>query len=192
MSYLFEIEEKRVYPKAEILLVNPFKEIWDRDKSKNKETAIKELSYAEFMTSMLRSNPFREYAEDRKEVEIKQVLNIPKDWKGDSKLQLVIDKLEEIQTEGSVTYRYWKSNKTVIEKLIEFFNNIDVNERNPKTSAPIYKPADITKAITDSEKVLISITTAKKKVEEELFETTRNRSDKKIGYFANPESIINT
>ncbi len=67
MSFLFKIEGKKVYPNTETLLVSPFKEIWERDKSLDKEKAIQEFAYIEFSTSMLKSNPYREYTEDRKD-----------------------------------------------------------------------------------------------------------------------------
>ena len=34
MAYLFKVEGKTVYPNDEVLLISPFKEIWERDKSK--------------------------------------------------------------------------------------------------------------------------------------------------------------
>ena len=36
MAYLFEVQEKTVIPNTETLLLSPFKEIWERDKSKKK------------------------------------------------------------------------------------------------------------------------------------------------------------
>ena len=59
MAYLFQINGRAVFPNAETILISPFKDIWERDLSKNKENAIQEFAYIEFMTSMLKSNPYR-------------------------------------------------------------------------------------------------------------------------------------
>ena len=45
MAYLFKVEGKTVYPNDEVLLISPFKEIWERDKSKGKDVARQEFSY---------------------------------------------------------------------------------------------------------------------------------------------------
>ena len=54
---------------------------------------------------------------------------------------------------------------------------------------PIWKPRDITSALNDTEKVLANIKSLEKKVEEELFEETKTRSNKQISPFADPESL---
>ena len=72
MAYLFSVEGKIVQPNTETLLVSPFKEIWARDKSKGKENALEEFTYIEFMTSMLKSNPYKGYAPEVKEEVIKK------------------------------------------------------------------------------------------------------------------------
>jgi len=64
-----------------------------------------------------------------------------------------------------------------------------MNERNEKTNTPIYKPKDITSAITDAEKTLTTLNALKSKVDEEVFTTSKVRKDKIISPFANPDSL---
>ena len=52
-SYLFVINGYEVTPKANTLLIEPYKTIWERDKSQFKDTAKKELAYIEFTVSQL-------------------------------------------------------------------------------------------------------------------------------------------
>lgn len=189
MSWLFQIQDKAVFPNPETLMIHPFNEIWDRDSSPGKETAIKELSYIEFMSSMMKSNPYREYGEDRKELVILQEVVRDPSWKPDQLVSAGIAKIKEFQTEGSATYRYWLANLTALEKQIEFFNSVDINERNFKTGNPIYKAKDIPDAVAIAERVLTSHTALKNKVDEELFESSKMRSQKTISPFANPESL---
>lgn len=187
MSYLFQIKGNRVYPNPETLLIEPFKSIWERDISEEKIEAIKELSYIEFVASVKVSNPYRGYpTESRKEILKKEYFD--SEWKPDTLINKGIEKIEEFQTNGSETYTYWQSAMKAVEKLEDFFNNIDLDERN-KAGTPIYKPSDITKALNDTEKVMQNLTALKKKVDEELFESTRTKGDKQISPFANPNSL---
>lgn len=189
MSYLFVIEERSVYPNPETLLIEPFKSIWERDESPKKQIAIQEFSYVEFMISMLKSNPYRDYAEDMKDTKIRADIIRELDWQPDVLVKAAMEKLIEFQTEGSLTYSYWMANKKALENQIEFFLNVDVNERNFKTGNPIYKPKDIPDAVSAAEKVLTTIDGLKSKVDEELFQTSKLRSNKVISPFANPDSL---
>lgn len=188
MSYLFHIDKSVVYPKVETLLVSPFKEIWERDTSSKKEFALKEFAYIEFMTSYLKSNPYRQYPEERKEGKIIEDI-FKEEYKVDPLVIEAMDKIEEFQKEASTTYSYYLSVKNAIDKMTEFFNTIDITEKSPKTGLPIWKPADITRAINDTEKTLANLKALEKKVEEELYEELRTRGDKKISVFAKPESL---
>lgn len=188
-AFLFEVNGKAVFPNAETLLIYPFKDIWERDLTTDKVNAIQEFAYIEFMTSMLKSNPYREYPEDKKEEVIKKDIITQLDWKPDELIVAGMEYIIEKQKEGSITYTYWLSNKAAIEKMINFFNNFDIDERNPKTFMPIYKPKDITSAVADAEKTLTTLNALKNKVEEELYESNKTRSGKVISVFANPDSL---
>jgi hypothetical protein len=189
MAHLFQINDRAVFPNPETLLIYPFKEIWERDESPKKEVAIQELAYIEFATSMLKSNPYREYPEDKKDIILKKEIMLDENWEADELIFDGIKKIEELQAEGSITYTYWMSNKSAIEKMIDFFNTVDISEKNFKTGNPIYKPRDITSAVADAEKILTTLTALKSKVDEEIFEMSKTRSDKKISPFANPDSL---
>lgn len=189
MSYLFQIHGQAVYPNPETLLIHPFNEIWERDKSPKKAYAIQEFAYIEFMSSMMKSNPFREYSEESRESEIRKKIITTLEWQPDDLVIDAINQLKDWQETASITYRYWMSNKAAAEKMIDFFENFDMDERNPKTMSPIYKPRDITSAIADAERMLTTLNTLKKKVDEELFESTKTKGDKTISPFADPNSL---
>lgn len=189
MALLFQVEGKLVVPNAETLLISPFKEIWSRDKSKDKLVATQEFAYMEFMTSMLKSNPYREYPDEKKDSILRREVMLNEKWKPDKLITEGIKKIISFQVEGSITYSYWISNKVAIEKMINFFNNFDIDERNFKSGMPIYKPKDITSAITDAEKTLSTLNALKTKVDEEVYEISKTRSDKRVSPFANPNSL---
>lgn len=189
MSHLFTIQGNIVNPKPEILLVMPFKEIWERDKDEQKILAKQEFAYIEFMISMMKSNPYRDYPANRKAEEIRKGIGLSLDWKADGMIQQGMAYIDEIQTEGSISYRYWIANKNVLEKQIDYFESLDPGDLNMKTGNPLYKPVDIPNAVEKAEKVLMVINNLKAKVDEELYETSKNKGGKEISPFANPNSI---
>lgn len=189
MAYLFTVEGKVVKPHDETLLISPFKEIWERDKSKNKVDALEDFTYIEFMVSMLKTNPYRGYSDKiRKDVLLKDIIK-RENWKEDSLIKEGMIKLKEFQTQGSITYSLYLSAIKAKNKLESFFDEFDMSERNFKTGLPVYKPKEITSALLDVDKVTSSLVTLQKKVEEELFEEKKIRGQKEISPFANPESL---
>lgn len=189
MAYLFKVENKAVFPNDETLLISPYKEIWERDKSKEKRMAMKEFAYIEFMCSMRKTNPYKGYEESLRTIKIKEDVIQDKKWKPDSLVTKGVSKLKEFQTGASNTYSFFMSVKKAVSNLKDFFDNVDLGERNMKTGNPIYKPAEITRALADADKLLNNFSNLERKVEEELFEESKTKGGKEISPFANPDSI---
>lgn len=183
MSYLFEVNNNIATPNTETLLISPFKEIWNRDKTISKEVAIKEFTFIELMTSKKRSNPYAGYSDDVRLEKLKELLfKDVKNWKPDKKIEEALKYLDDIQKEASPTYSYYLSVIEAVEKMKKFFKDFNFNERTDK-GVPIYKPADITRAISDTDNLLQNLNSMKEKVEQELFEATKTRSNKQINPF---------
>lgn len=189
MANLFVMEGMSVMPNPETLLISPFSEIWERDLSKNKETAIKELTYIEFMSSAKASNPFREAPlKEKSEIVIKEIFR-DVDWSPDDLVNEGIEYINKAQTEMSFTYRYWTSNLKLLEKLIAWADKFSMNQVNFKTGAPIYKPKDVTDAVEKAERVMAALLSLRKKVEAELFENVKNKGGKEISEFAKKHAL---
>ena len=191
MAYLFRVEERVVKPNDEVLQVPPFNEIWERDKSPNKEVALQEFTYIEFMTSALKTNPYRGYSEDRKSEVIKRDVVHIENWQPDILVLKGMDKIKEFQREGSESYSLYLSAVVAKNKLQDFFNTFNMNKVNMKTGAPIYKPKDITAALQDLDKTIISLQSLERKVEEDLFETAKIKGQKEVSIFADPGIVNN-
>jgi len=181
MAFLFVVENNIAKPNTEVLLISPFKEIWERDTSKNKDIAIKEFTFIEFMSSKRKSNPYAGYDDDKRFEVLKKAL-FTEDWEYDILIEKALIKIKEFQEEASPTYKYYISANNAATKMREFFDNFDINERNDK-GMPIYKPSDITRALNDTDKVLQNLNSMKEKVEQELFEQTRTKGNKQINHF---------
>lgn len=185
MALLFNISNKTVQPTTEVLLIYPFKDIWDRDTSQNKEEAIKEFAYIEFMTSLLKTNPYKGFPVEIRKERICSDLKIDTYIWNDELVKEAMLQVERFQKEASPTYSLYIAAQECNNKLKELLESLDGNERNDK-GMPIYKPKDITGALLDVEKVANSLNNTKKKVEEELYEETKIRANKEISPFANP------
>ena len=184
MSILFKVEGKVVVPTTETLMTEPFKTIWERDESEHKGVAMTEFAYIEFMESHLKSNPFAGYDREKRHSAILENKKLPEDWKPDEEVCGGMGWMKTFQTEGSLTFSYYESVRKGAKKLKHFFNTFDMNERNPKSFMPMWKPAEITRSMKDTEEVLTNLDKIKKRVEKELFETTKRRADKEISVFA--------
>ena len=190
MAFLFEIKNNAVIPKAEALMLPEIKKIWDKDASASKKKALDTFAYIEFISSSLKSNPYSGYPlKKRKEILGKLYFNDP-DYTPNEDIREALALIEEFQTNGSLTYSYYSAAKAAAEKMKDFFNTVDLTEKN-KMGLPIYKPKELTSALLDSDKVLENLRNLEEKVQKEMFgkEIERIRADKTISIFAKVESF---
>jgi hypothetical protein len=189
MSFLFKVEKKMVQPNVETLMISPFKEIWERDTTKDKRYALEDMAYIEFNVSVKKSNPYSGYHSQVKKDKIKKDIITRKGWTEDELIKEGMRKLELMQRECSFSYNYYMSARNAAEKLQFFFNTFDMEAVNLKTGLPIYKPKEITSAITDTTRVLQNLNELEEKVDNEIYEVTKNKGQKSVSIFANPESL---
>jgi len=189
MSFLFSVENKIVKPSVEALLIHPFKEIWERDTNPGKINAIQEFTYIEFMCSVKKTNVYRGYPlAERHDHLSKDIFGVGY-YTPDALVQAGMSLLDRFQKESSSTYAYYQSARAAADKLKEFFENFDMNEKNEKSGLPVYKPKDITTALIDTEKVLQNLLSIEQKVNDEIFETIKIKGNKKVSLFADPDSL---
>ncbi len=187
MSALFDIENNKVTAKTGTLLIHPFKKIWGRER--NKERVLQEFAYIEFMSSMTKDNPFKNYPEEMKHDVIKKaVIKDPK-WKPDKLVKEGIEVFKRFYKEGSVTYGYYMASKEAIEKMQKFLHEVDLTAIDPKTGKPVYKPKEITSCLLDTERLLSNFEALGEKVNTELYDKTRTMANREISPFAEEKSF---
>lgn len=190
MALLFRVVGHRVVPSDETVLIGPFRKILERDKSKEKGTALKELAYVEFMCSEGKTNPYRQIPVTvRSQEVVRDLFGSDSTWKPDRLVKEAMDRYIFFLREASATYSYYLAAKRAAESVQSFFLNVDLSKMNPKTGLPIYKPKDITSALIETDKVITNLNALARKVSEEQFEEVRTRSQKRISPFANPEGM---
>ena len=183
MSHLFIVENNVAKPNTETLLISPFKEIWERDLTEDKEVALKEFTFMELMSSKKKSNPYAGYSDEIRKQRLEEYLfGKESEWKMDILVEQGLAKIVEFQKEASPTYSYYISVLEATEKMKQFFTSFDINEVNEK-GARVFKPNEIVMAISNTDKLLQNLNSMKEKVEQELFEQTKTRGMKQINPF---------
>ena len=129
MSHLFTVENNVAIPNTETLLISPFKEVWERDKSKDKGQAIKEFTFVELMSSKKKANPYSGYSDDTRFEKLKEAL-FDEDWEPDNLIEQCLAKINEFQKEASPTYSYYLSVIEAAEKCKIELSNTTQSEIN--------------------------------------------------------------
>lgn len=179
---LFEITKEGIRPRSHTLLIKEFKDIYNL--SKNKDETTKFLAYVFYIADY--KSVYQSYSPEEREEVLKEDLGLPKDWKEPKEVQLGISKYKKLQE--TPTMRYLNAQMKTLEDLINFFKGLDLNERD-KSGKPIWKPKEITGAMTDSAKVAESLEKLKEKVKKEEMDTGRIRGGGIAGDFEDAASM---
>ncbi len=167
---LFILEDNKVKVAIEALLISNFKTIWDRDTSKAKEKALKELSYVYFMADY--KSIYLAYPESTRTNQI--TLDIIKDpkWIPDEVVKAAIIKYEELQQ--TPTLRLLKSARHAIEEACNYYNEVKPNDRNIVA---------ISGSIEKIGKIAESLDKLEEKIKKEIQTEGRSKADRKINKF---------
>ena len=182
MSFLFKVVNNVVVPNTETLLISPFKEIWENDKTEDKENAMRDFAFIEFMTSKKKSNGFSGYEEEERRRILSQRFYKSEKHKISAEVEEGMSIIVDMQTKGSPTYSFYMSLLKGVEEMKNFFNNVDLDERDDKNK-PIYNISMITRAIGDFDKVLQSLMSAREKLDHEVYEITKSKGNKEINHY---------
>ena len=158
MIKLFKYEGYKLNISEEALLLKPFKEIWQRDKSKNKDKALQELGYIYFM-----SDPRSDYQylvdEEERSKAIKEGEGIDSKWKPD---KVVLDAITFYKSFKPTSALLLEDTRAMINgyrlKLREItadMSNLDIKEIKD-LGAVIKQIPSLIKDLDEAEKALNS------------------------------------
>jgi|7_EtaG_2_1085326.scaffolds.fasta_scaffold17035_3 hypothetical protein len=139
MRELLEISNHIVIPSPYVLVIKEFKKLYKRDRSKGKETAVKELAYVYFICS--HNSPYAIYDKEEKDIKIKSsIFGEDSKWKADSFVKGACDKYTSLMDTPSILLL--KSARNSVKKLERYFDDIDLTllDDNGK---PIYSAKDL-------------------------------------------------
>lgn len=173
---LFEIIQNNVTFSPQALMIVPFKEIWDRDESKEKSQANLELAFIYYMADE-RSDFMHLLDIDERIEEIKNFIGLPESFSGKDKVVTRAIHYYEKASETTST-KLLKSTRLVLQKISEFLDNIDMNERDQRSNKPIHDIGKITASVEKIPKLIKAINQIEKEVinERELKAQSGNRS----------------
>lgn len=150
--HLIELVDYKVEPSEELFLIKGFRDLYNEDKSENKEQFFQMLSYVYYMADPRSS---LSYVTDDKE-RMAYVLEQEGIKKLDQKKANIL--IEEYKRHIiTSSYLLLQDTKLAVDKVREFLRGVDLNERDDKTGKPIYTINSITSAIkqcTDLTKTL--------------------------------------
>jgi hypothetical protein len=179
---IFEIDGSIVRPVKDILLIYPFNEIWNRDETKHKSIAINELAYIYYLVSPKKTNPYSGYSNELKSKKIIEGIWKQVEWTPDDLVKEAIATYAKWLEEAAPSMRYYNAVKSGVEQTINFFQNIDFNERTDK-GLPVYKISEVIPALKSANEVLKSMTDLQERVEQEVYESSKTKSGKEINVF---------
>ena len=153
---LFKYEGYEVKVAPEALTLRPFKKIWDRDKSKNKETAMMELSFLYFFCDPRSDYQYITDDADRLEA-VKEGIGLSEAWKPDTALNNAIVFYRTFDTSAAILLRTAARGVDKIQKTID--------ELNPKDTKSLKEYLIVMKMIPE---VAAMIKEAEKAINEEM------------------------
>lgn len=167
---LFKYEGYKITISEEALLLKPFKEIWQRDKSKNKDKALQELGYIYFM-----SDPRSDYQylvdEEERSKSIKEGEGIPNDWDPD---KAVLDAITFYKSFKPTSALLLEDTRFAVDKLRKLLREIDLTQTDDK-GKPIYTLNTITATIKQIPSLVKDLDEAEKTLSKEIMESSKVR-----------------
>jgi len=185
---LFIVEKLKVMPHPSTLLIYPFKDIWENDDTHNKDVALLEFAYIEFMCSYDKSNDFIGYELEERPNKILDAILISnedidrEDILNSNLIKDGIRTYNKLQNDASPSIRLYEASLQASDKLVSFFDTLDMTERT-KGGTPVYKPADITRALKDVNDVLKTLSSLKATIHQELVEAAKGKGGRTINFF---------
>lgn len=153
---MFKLNQGNPEVEAKALFIPEFKKIWDRDTSKKKARATKELAYVYFMADY--QSEYNIYGVEKVKMVAKEIMEDEK-FKPDVLIQDAIIKYEAMQETYSM--RYLKSVRQTVNSLILFYEKLQFKSG---TDEKEYNPKTLTAALKDIESIIEQIEKWEKKV----------------------------
>lgn len=174
----------------EILLVREFKALMDNKRNitpKDKKGELGERAYREFTYIWLALDwlsPYSDYSEQERHQEALKDSALTEDEFNDPIFRAACRKYIALQNETR-SIKMLKAAQNTVDKFVDYFNNIDPEERDVQTGKPIYKVKDIMAEISSLSKVNDELKTLEGQVKKEKTEESSLRAGAIEGFTPN-------
>lgn len=175
---LFKFEGYNITISEEALLLKPFKNIWKRDRSINKEKALMELGFIYFFCDVRSDYQYIIDEDDRLE-QIKIGQGFPKDWKPDS---VIKEAMMFYNTFKPISALLLEDTKFAVDKLRKLLRDIDLTATDDK-GKPIYTLNTITATIKQVPSLVKDLDEAEKSIAKEIAQNDKVRGSQEKAMF---------
>ncbi len=168
---LFKYEGYEVKVAPEALTLKPFKKIWNRDKSKDKERAMMEFGFLYFYCDPRSDYQYIIDEEDRLNA-VKSGQGFPEDWKPDATLKNAMEFYSTFDTSSAMLLRAAMKAVKKVQDTLDELNPDDTKSLKEYLTALKMIP-EVASMIQDAEKALneeIEYGEAKGSIEKTLFD----------------------
>ena len=141
--HLVELVNYEVVPTQECLLIRPIRQLYNADRSKNKEKFMQQLSVMYFMADPRSSYNYVTDLEERLEM-IKVQEGLSADFKIDAKLQEAIDFYKKHTVTTSTLLL--EDARAAVDKVRDFLKTVDLTKTD-KNGKPVYTINTVTAAL---------------------------------------------
>ena len=164
---LFKYEGYKVVISEEAFALKVFRQIWNRDRSVNKDKAIMELGYIYFMV-----DPRSDYQylvdEDERSKAIIEGEGLPENWKPD---KVVIEAMQFYSSIKSTSALLLEDTRVAIDKVRQFLKTVDLEALDEK-GKPIYTINSITSTIKMIPQLIKDLDDAEKAIKADMQNTS--------------------
>ncbi len=172
MVKIIDLVDSKIVVAPECLVIEPFKSIWEKDKSKDKTQAFNMIKYTWYYASF--KSPFFQHGNtDRHKLIVDHIIK-DSSFKVSKELQEAIQTYEKIHTTPAM--RLFKAVQESINKMEKFFEDAEYNEDS------ITK---IQKAIIDMPKMQEAVQSALNNCQKEQASGDTVRGSASLGLFEN-------
>ena len=170
MIKLFKYEGYKVVISEEALVLKPFKKIWDRDKSKDKNKALQELGFIYFFCDP--RSDYQYIVDDTERAEaIIEGEGLSKKWVPDKTVKEAMEFYNSFKPTSALLL---EDTKFAVEKLRNLLRDIDLTETDDK-GKPIYTLNTITSTIKQIPGLVKDLDEAERTLNKEVINNSKMR-----------------
>ncbi len=183
MAKLFDIQAGKITISEESLAIPPFKVLWDRDKTKTKDRATREISFVAFLCDY-KSPYFEAYPEDQRLKVLKGDFLGDEDYELDELLENAIERYKEFRE--TTNTRLLRAGKFAADQLTDWFFGVNLNKKDREGRFE-YTASDVSRNLKEIGGIVKSLDMLERQVQKEQLEQSRARGGSEIGDYEIPD-----
>lgn len=161
---LFVYKDYNLRISDEAYALRPFKRLVDRDRTKEKTKAMKELAYLYFMYDP-RSDFSFEIIESDRDLRVKDSIGLEADWKPDKQVLEAIELYKYLTTTSSSLLL--QDTRVIIDNIRNTFRSIDLTEKDANGKL-VFNIGQVMTAVKQVPSLVKELTDAEKAVSKEI------------------------